>query len=113
MYTGFIIFSSSQANQLQMKIALCFFTCVNNTSIMINTLATSGTIKSLEDKLIYFTWQRLHYEKDKANDEETRMAIVEAIEKCRPFLIKEANKEYKCDFNYFSKMFNSINMKFF
>lgn len=95
-----------------LKLVLPSIVECNRIPLNFNIIAISGTIQALQDKIIIFTWQRLHWQKSKATGVE-KEKIKEIINSCRPRRIRDENKEFKTDFEYFNKMFSSIDLSFF
>ena len=106
-----MIFGCSLEHEKCIKSTFSLITEINNLSLCFSTIAVSGTIRTLEDKIIFHTWERLHWIKEKANEPE-KAKIMEILEKCRPSKIRRENKEFKTDFEYFNKIFSSIQINF-
>ncbi|MES1905465.1 MAG: hypothetical protein MHPSP_002406, partial [Paramarteilia canceri] len=69
---------------------------IKNINLSIRCLTSSGTISSLEDKIIVYSWQRLFYLRKLAKKgSEEYKNITEVIERCRPYKIREENQGYE------------------
>ncbi|MEN2497047.1 MAG: RNA-binding protein pop5 [Marteilia pararefringens] len=110
--TNFAIFSCPRDNQSMLEITLSCIKAAQGHNIKLLSISISGTVKSLEDRIISETWKRLLLLKSKADQVDQRQ-LASIIDQCRPHLVKKANKDFKCDYDYFSKMFKSIGMSFY